>query len=59
MLVLSRNVGESIVVDGPCVLTVTEVRGGKVRIGCVAERDVRIDRAEVAERRDLPQEDAA
>lgn len=50
MLVLSRKVGEQIVIDGGITVTVTSVDGGKVRLGISAPPDVRIDRAEVHQR---------
>jgi carbon storage regulator len=51
MLVLSRRTGESIIIDGRIVVTVTEIRGDKVRIGVTAPADVRIDRREIHELR--------
>jgi carbon storage regulator len=47
MLVLSRRVGEQLVIAGDIVLTVIEVRGDGVRLGIDAPRSVRIHRAEV------------
>ncbi|HWJ81077.1 MAG TPA: carbon storage regulator CsrA [Nocardioides sp.] len=52
MLVLSRRVGESIVIgDGADKVTVTvlEVRGDVVRVGIDAPRSVRVHRAELLE----------
>lgn len=52
MLVLSRRVGESIVIgDGAEQVTVTvlEVRGDVVRVGIDAPRSVRVHRAELLE----------
>lgn len=49
MLVLSRRVGEQIVVGGDIVVTVIEVRGDAVRIGIEAPRSVSVHRAEVLE----------
>jgi carbon storage regulator len=51
MLVLTRRIGEEIIIDGRIRLTITAVNGGKVRIGVTAPPDVRVDRAEVHERR--------
>jgi carbon storage regulator len=51
MLVLSRRVGESIVIDGNILLTVTEVRGERVRIGVEAPPHVVVDRQEIHQRR--------
>jgi len=58
MLVLTRQVGESIVIDGGIVLTVVAVSRDKVRIGIQAPSDVRVDRKEVYLRR-LEEEAAA
>ena len=49
MLVLSRRVGEQLVIAGDIVLTVIEVRGDGVRLGIDAPRSVRIQRAEILE----------
>jgi len=47
MLVLTRKVGEEIVIDGHIRVTVLAVQGGRVRIGVTAPPEVRIDREEV------------
>lgn len=47
MLVLSRRVGEQLVIADDIVLTVIEVRGDGVRLGIDAPRSVRIHRAEI------------
>ena len=51
MLVLTRRVGEEIVIDGGIRITVTGVQGEKVRIGVTAPESVRVDRQEVHLRR--------
>ena len=51
MLVLTRRVGEEIVIDGNIRITVTGVQGEKVRIGVTAPASVRVDRQEVHLRR--------
>ena len=51
MLVLSRRVGESIVINDDIRVTVIEVKGGKMRLGITAPEEVRIDRQEIHERR--------
>ena len=54
MLVLSRKVGEEIVIDGDIVLTVVEVNGNRVKIGIRAPRDKVVVRGElVGQGRDL------
>ena len=50
MLVLSRKRGESIQIDDNIFVTVTEVRGGRVRLSIDAPKSVRIVRQEVLER---------
>lgn len=47
MLVLSRKVNESLVIDDRIVITIVEVRGDKVRLGIEAPRDVSVHREEV------------
>lgn len=47
MLVLSRRVGESIVVGDDVVITVLEQRGDVVRIGVDAPRSVQVRRHEL------------
>lgn len=49
MLVLSRRVGERLVIGGDIVVTVIEVRSDGVRLGIDAPRSVRVHRAEVLE----------
>ena len=47
MLVLTRRVGEKIVIDGQTCITVVGIRGDRVRIGVSAPPFVRVDRLEV------------
>lgn len=47
MLVLSRRVGESVVIGHDVVVTVLEVRGDVVRVGIDAPRSVQVHRSEV------------
>ena len=47
MLVLTRNVGESIVIGDDIIIKVIEVRGDVVRIGVEAPSSVRIYREEL------------
>jgi carbon storage regulator len=51
MLVLTRRIGEEIIIDGRIAITITAIKGDKVRIGVTAPEDVRVDRAEVHARR--------
>jgi carbon storage regulator len=47
MLVLSRRMGESVVIGDDIVITVLEYRGDVVRIGVEAPRHVQVRRAEL------------
>ena len=50
MLILGRKKGEEIIIeDGRIVITVLEVRGGKVRLGFKASEGISIHRSEVHE----------
>ena len=51
MLVLTRRIGETIVIDNAVRVTVLEVKGERVRLGVAAPRDVLVDRQEIHERR--------
>jgi carbon storage regulator len=51
VLVLSRKVGQVIVIGDGIRVTVTQIKGDKVRIGIDAPPDVAVDRQEVYERR--------
>jgi carbon storage regulator len=50
MLVLSRKVGEAIVIGGGIRISVAEINGGRVRLAIDAPRSVRVDREEVHDR---------
>jgi len=50
MLVLTRKVGEGIIIGDDVRITVVEVRGGGVRIGIEAPASAKIHRQEVYER---------
>ncbi len=50
MLILTRKPGESIVAGDCITVTVLEVRGGLVKLGVEAPRDVHVHRLEVYER---------
>ncbi|MBC7966210.1 MAG: carbon storage regulator [Fuerstia sp.] len=47
MLVLTRKCGEEIVIDGGIRIQVLESKGGRVRLGISAPRDVLVARSEV------------
>ena len=49
MLVLSRKQNEAIVIGGNVTITVVEIRGGQVRFGIDAPKEVSVHRKEVAD----------
>lgn len=51
MLVLTRKVGQKIVIDDAICITVVAIQGAKVRLGVTAPPDIRVDRSEIHERR--------
>jgi carbon storage regulator len=51
MLVLTRRVGEEIVIDGGIIVKIVGVKGGLIRLGITAPPSVCVDRREVHERR--------
>ena len=59
MLVLSRRVGESVVIGDDVTITVLEVRGDVVRVGIDAPRSVQVHRAELLEQLESSNREAA
>lgn len=59
MLVLTRKVGEGIVVGDDVTITVVEMKGGAVRLGIEAPRSTKIHRQEVYSRIVTENRDAA
>lgn len=59
MLVLTRNLGQRILVNGNIAVTVLSVKGNQVRLGVDAPREIIIDREEISMRRQhiLPRSD--
>jgi carbon storage regulator len=51
MLVLTRRIGEEIVIDGNIRVVVTAIQGQKVRLGITAPPSIPVDRKEVHDRR--------
>jgi carbon storage regulator len=49
MLVLSRKVGESIVIGEGITVTIVDIKGDTVRVGVDAPREVKVQRSEVLE----------
>lgn len=50
MLVLTRRIGETIVIDGNIRVTVVSVQGDRIRLGIAAPASVPVHRQEVHER---------
>jgi len=50
MLLLTRRVGEKIIINGNIIITNMGARGNQVRIGIDAPKDVIVHREEVCER---------
>ena len=47
MLVLSRKLNESIIINNQIKITIVEIRGDKIRLGIEAPKDVPVHRREV------------
>jgi carbon storage regulator len=50
VLILSRRIGEKLIIGDNVTVTILAVKGNQVRIGIEAPRNVRVDREEVHER---------
>ena len=50
MLILTRRVGESVVIGGDVTVTVLGVKGNQARLGINAPRDIAVHREEIHER---------
>jgi carbon storage regulator len=50
MLVLTRRVGEALMIGDDITITVLGVKGNQVRVGVTAPRDVAVHREEIFER---------
>ena len=50
MLILTRKVGETIVINDNIRVTVLQVKGNQIRIGVEAPADVAVHRSEIHER---------
>lgn len=55
MLVLSRKVGEKLVIDGNITVEVVKIQGNRITLGLVAPADVKILRGELREQQPFPQ----
>jgi carbon storage regulator len=51
MLVLTRKIGEEIMIDKEIRITIVDIRGDRVRLGITAPQEKVVDRREIYERR--------
>ena len=47
MLILTRKLGESIVIGDNIIVTVSDIKNGQIKLGFTAPKDVTINREEV------------
>ncbi len=59
MLILTRRVGETVMIGNEVTVTVLGVKGNQVRIGVNAPRDVSVHREEIYERIKAEEQDGA
>ncbi len=56
MLVLTRKIGQRIILGNDVEITVIQIRGNRVRLGVAAPRDLTVTRSEVLARPGMPSE---
>ena len=50
MLILTRRIGEKLVIDDNVIITIMAAKGSQIRIGIEAPRDVQVHREEIYQR---------
>lgn len=50
MLILSRKIGETIVINDNITMTVLGIQGGQIKMGITAPKEVSVHREEIFER---------
>ena len=50
MLILTRKIGEALVIDKDVTVTVMGIKGTQIRIGVDAPRDIKVNREEIHNR---------
>ena len=53
MLILTRRIGETIIINDNITVTVLGVKGCQVRLGINAPKDVSVDRQEIHDKKQL------
>ncbi len=51
MLILSRKIGESLIIDGNIEVKILDIKNGNVRVGVHAPHHIVVDRQEIHERK--------
>jgi len=50
LLILTRRVGEKLIIDGDITITLAGIRGNQIRIGIEAPPEVKVHREEIYQR---------